>query len=76
MTPLMIIKIHNSFFNCVILVHLFFTFQHFNLHTPACGALSKELHEASLDHQPEHARQVEEYGQTKQVERHPLMITS
>ena len=76
MTPLMIIKFHNSFFNCVILVHLFFTFQHFNLHTPACGALSKELHEATLDHQPEHARQIEEYGQAQQVERHPLIITS
>ena len=34
---------------------------------PASCTLSKELHEASLNHQPEHARQVEEDGQDKQI---------
>ena len=56
-------------FNCLKLCH-------FKPLPPACGALSKELHEAALDHQPEHPRQVEEDGQAKQVERHPLITSS
>ena len=40
-----------------------------------CGcSFAKELHEATLHHQPEAARHVEKHGQEYQVKRHPLKI--
>ena len=50
-----------------------FHIEHFNNITPGRGALPKELHEPTLDHQPEHPRQVEKYRQAKQVQWNPLV---
>ena len=41
---------------------------------PGSCPLSKELHQAPLDHDPEHPGQVEDHSQKNEVERHPLVV--